>query len=129
VKKIFVRTSVGLLALIAGAAAGQPVEEITVQASRALNTEIVGRTSSGIPVRDVSLSYRVSLEGLDLASDAGVAELEKRVNDVAEAGCREIGRLYPIATPSDAQCAKAAADKAMVTVRELVAAAREAPAS
>lgn len=40
------------------------------------------------------------------------------------AACQEIGRQYPLSTPSDEACAKAAADKAMIKVRELVVAAR-----
>jgi hypothetical protein len=38
--------------------------------------------------------------------------------------CQEIGQKYPDATPSEELCAKAAADKAMVTVHELVAIAK-----
>ena len=53
-------------------------------------------------------------------------ELEKRVNDAAQTACKELGRQYPIATPSDAECAKTAAEKAMVKVHELVAAAKAA---
>jgi len=44
------------------------------------------------------------------------------------AACKEISRQYPDSTPSDDICAKAAADKAMVKVHELVAAAGKASA-
>jgi UrcA family protein len=104
-------------------ALAQNANEVTVQGTRVLNTKNVGRTSSGIPIVDVSLSYGVSLAGLDLASHAGATELEKRVHDAAMAACKEIGRQYPDATPSTAECAKVAADKAMVQVHELEAAA------
>jgi len=60
---------------------------------------------------------------LDLATQAGAAELEKRVHNAATAACEELGRKYSDATPSDAACAKAAADAAMVKVHELEAAA------
>jgi hypothetical protein len=43
-------------------------------------------------------------------------EAEKRVKDVAETACKELGNRYPNGTPSEAECAKAAADKAMVVV-------------
>jgi UrcA family protein len=59
---------------------------------------------------------------LDLGSPAGLAQAEKRVKDVAETACRELGRLYPDSTPSDAECAKAAADKAVARLKELAAA-------
>ena len=71
----------------------------------------------------MSLAYGVSTAGLDLSSKAGALQLEKRVNDAARAACKELGRRYPDATPSDALCAKSASEKAMVRVRELEAAA------
>ena len=53
--------------------------------------------------------------------------MQRRVNDAAKAACKEIGHQYPDATPSDAECAKVAADKAMVRVRELLASAHKVP--
>jgi len=50
-------------------------------------------------------------------------ELQKRVTDAALAACKEIGRQYPDSTPSEADCAKAATDKAIAKVNELAAAA------
>ena len=98
------------------------MEEITVQGTRSLKTQIVDRTHA-VPIVDVSLGYGVSTAGLDLASPSGVAELEKRVRDAAMAACREIGRQYPISTPTDEVCAEKAADRAMVKVREAAASA------
>jgi len=51
--------------------------------------------------------------------------LERRVKDAAKAACQELGQKYPISTPSNKDCAKAAADKAMVKARDLVARARQ----
>ena len=110
-------------ALVGSIATAQNIEEITVQGTRIMSTKTVGRTASGVPIVDVSLSYGVSIAGLDLASHVGAAELEKRIHDAALAACKEIGRQYPDSTPSDADCAKAAADKAMVRAHELEAAA------
>lgn len=115
---------VGVLAsLFASIAVAQTIEEVTVQGTRMLNTKTVGITTSGVPIVDVSLSYGVSTAGLDLASHVGAIELEKRVHDAAMAACKEISKQYPDATPSDADCAKVAADKAMVSAHELEAAA------
>jgi len=128
-KTIFVRSAAGALVastLIAGIAVAQNLEEITVQGTRMVTTKLVGRTSTGIPINDVSLSYGVSTAGVDLTSHAGVMELEKRVHEVAESACKELGKRYPQSTPSDADCAKAAADKAMVQVNALAAAAAKA---
>jgi UrcA family protein len=112
-------------ALISSIAFAQNMQEITVQGTRVLNEKAAGRTPPGVPILDVTLSYRLSITDLDLASEHGSMALEKRVHDVALAACQEIGRKYPLSTPSDAVCAKVAADKAMVKVHELVAAARE----
>ena len=125
-KALLVAAAVGVAAsiLIGRVAIAQSVEEVTIQAKRGLSTNVVGRTSSGIPLADIAVSHEVSIAGLDLASNAGAAELAKRVGDAARAACREIGRRYPDAAPGDAECARAAADEAMVKVRKLVAAAQ-----
>jgi UrcA family protein len=92
-------------ALIGSTVFAQNVEEITVQGTRSMTVTLQGRTSSGIPIKDVSMSYGVSYAGLDLVSHAGVLELQKRVTDAALAACKEIGRQYPDSTPSEADCA------------------------
>jgi UrcA family protein len=123
------------VALLAGAAVSavvvaQDLPEVSVQASRAISTKTVGTTASGVPIQDVSLSYGVSTKGLDLSSYAGAMELKKRVTDAATAACKEISRQYPASTTTeDAECARAATDKAMVKVNELIAAAAKKPAN
>ncbi len=119
-KTIIMSVAVGAVAsvLVGGMAVAQSenMGEITVQGTRAVTTKLVGKTSSGIPIKDVSLSYGVLLNGLDLASHAGFMEAERRVKAVAETACRELVIRYPSGTPSEAECAKAAAAKAMVVV-------------
>jgi UrcA family protein len=124
-RRILLRVVVGVVAsaLISGIAAAQNLEEITVQAKRILNTKTVGQSNLGAPILDVSLSYGVRIGDLDLASHYGPIELEKRIHDAAVKACKEIGRQYPDSTPSDDECAKAAADKAMVKAHELIDAA------
>jgi len=63
---------------------------VTVKASRIISEKSVGKTSIGIPIVDISLSYGVSAKDLDLASHAGAMELEKRVNDAALEACKEL---------------------------------------
>jgi UrcA family protein len=102
----------------------QSVDEITVQATRNMNvTSNPQNPPGGASVKDISMSYSVNTSGLNLAMHADVVELEKRVKDTALTACKEIGRQYPNSTPSVADCAKAASDKAMVKVNQLVAAA------
>lgn len=110
-------------ALIGTGAMAQTTGQISVQGTREVNVRIVGQTSTGVAIKSISLSYGVSIEGLDLASAAGAEELERRINDAALAACKEIGRQFPNATPSDPECAKAAAKNAMVRANELIQAA------
>jgi UrcA family protein len=117
---------VAAAAVVSSGAVAQTVAEVTVQATRNVSTKLVGKTSSGIPIQEVSFSYGVSTAGLDLATVAGAEELDKRINDAALAACQEVGRQYPKSTPTDAECAQAAAKKAMVTAHELVHAANKA---
>jgi len=129
-KTIFMKVAVGAVAsaLLGGIAVAQNIEEVTVQGTRMVTAKVVGRTYSGVPIEDVSLSYGVSIAGLDLASPAGFMEAEKRVNEVAEAACKDLVKRYPSGTPSEAECTKAAAGKAMVKVNELAAATSKASA-
>lgn len=108
----------GVLSIVAGGALAQTTPEVTVTSTRAVE-KTVGRTASGIPIVDVSLSYGVSAKGLDLTSSNGRAEFEKRVSDAAMEACQELGKRYPGSTPTDAQCAKAATDKAMAQVHKV----------
>lgn len=96
-----------------------PMETVTVTGSRAVTEKDVGRSNIGAPIREVSLSYRVSAADLDLTSSAGKAELEKRVKAAASAACKELDRLAlgNPTSPDDATCVKKAVDEAMAKVR------------
>lgn len=114
------------LALIAGSAIAQQLAEIEVTAFRHVTTTPAGRTTSGIPITDLSLDYHVSLGDLDLSTNSGADAAAKRVNSAADRACKELGRQFPNSTPSDKACAKAASDKAMPTLHQMVAAAEKA---
>lgn len=102
--------------VIAGAAGAQNVSEVTVEGTRIVAGKVVGPSSSTVPVTDVSISYDVSAAGLDLASRAGIMELQKRVKDAAESACKELSTRYPAGTPNEMECVKAAVEKAMAKV-------------
>ena len=127
-RRILFGVAVGLLACAATGtdAWAQQLEGVNVEASRIVK-ETVGHSPNLAPINAISLSYRVSYADLDLGTKAGAAALEKRVQDAAMAACREITRLYPLATPDDKACAGKAIDEAMVKVHEAVAAAGKAP--
>ena len=123
--KTLVSFALGLLAAnVGGMALAQGTPEVTVEASRIVKKPL-RRTSTGTWINSLTLQYRVSYQDLDLTIPAGAAELEKRVKEAARDACQEIGREYPESQPNDAQCAQEAADDAMVTVRQLVAAAQQ----
>jgi UrcA family protein len=118
--RTLIRGAIGLLAIssVSTLVVADDMGEVTVKASRVV-TKTVGKTASGIPIVDVSLSYGVNAKDLDLSSHAGFVEMQKRVNDAAQAACKELSRQYPDSSSSDADCAKTAAAKAMVKVNEL----------
>lgn len=125
--KILLGIAIGAAAsmTLGSIAAAEDLQEIVVTGKGEVVVKPAGRTSSGIHMVDMSITYGVSYAGLDLASAAGAAEIEKRVNDAAKDACKEIRTKRPLMqfTTSDAECAKSAAEKAMIKVHELEAAA------
>jgi UrcA family protein len=119
--------TVVVTSLIGASAVAQKkgVEEVEVEATRILSTKVAGRTATGVPIVNISLSYGVNIADLDLASREGADELERRVHDAAHAACKEISRQHPDTTPDDAACANAAANRAMVKARDLIAQAQK----
>jgi UrcA family protein len=78
-----------------------------------------------VPVEEISVSYGVSTQGLNLASSAGATELQNRINEAAKIACKELGRQIPASTSRDeVECVKATSAKAMVRAKELVTAAQ-----
>ena len=112
-----------VIGILGVAAAAEQMQEVTVQATRVTKTS-AGRTASGIPIVDTSLSYGVSYADLNLASHADVLTLKGRVKDASQKACQQLVQLDPLAesSPSEADCTKAAADKALAKVDELAAA-------
>jgi UrcA family protein len=119
--------------IIAGAVAGVvvagdviaqnvPMPEVIVETHRMVSTRI-GTTSSGIPIKDVSMGYTVTAEGLDISTPIGRQAFEARVSQAAMAACQEITRRFHNATPNDAECARQATERAMAQVRQVEAAA------
>lgn len=107
-------------ALLSSGAFAQDMSEITVQGTRQLTATVTGRTASGVPITSYSVSYGVRTADLDLTNPRGSDELMRRINDAAQAACKEISRQYPQAQPSDAECAKAAAKPAMARAHEMI---------
>jgi UrcA family protein len=104
---------------VAAVHAAEPLGQVTVTASRSAE-ERVAQTSFGVPVYEVSMSYRVSYSDLDLRTQAGVSELEARVAKAAKEACAAIDRQYAKSEPRGAACAKAAVDEAMSQIEEAI---------
>lgn len=113
-------------AFVAATAMAQNAPEVKVQATRDVHAKVAGQSYTGVPIVDLSLTYGVSLADLDLSTNSGANEAAKRVSDAATAACKEIGRQYRDATPSESECVKAASDKAMIQLHEMVASAEKA---
>jgi UrcA family protein len=119
------------LALIAtgGTLAGavtmaQPMEVVTVEAA---TITVIGRSSStGAPIKEIRIKSQVSYADLDLTTDSGAKELEKRVRDTAKSTCAEIKVDVPAQGSTEEKCVKEAIDGAMVQVNAAIAAKRAA---
>ena len=109
-RKLLVTTAIGALAMVLGssvAAAAEKVENVNVEAKHMVTTTTP--TYGGMSITNISMSLEVSLDDVDLASVAGVAEAEKRINNAATTACEQIGHQFPNATPDNAECARVAA--------------------
>ena len=107
------------IAIAASSYAGPPeTETVVVTGSRALTETDAGRTTYGVPIKEVSLTYRVNVADLDAKTAAGRAEIEKRVATAAKAACDELHRLAMgnPASPDETACVQQAVDAAMKTV-------------
>ena len=118
--------SAGTLMLLCGNLMAQDTQEVKVEATRIVSKESPIRKPYSFPMNDLSLTYGVSLAGVNLATSSGATEAERRVREAAKAACEAIGQRYPNATPSDKECAKAATDEGMTKVHQLIAAAEKA---
>jgi UrcA family protein len=115
--------ALGALASSAALAAEPQVGDITVRAERA-TVEKVGRTSSGVPIRQYELGYTVSYGDLDLASEGGASALKQRVHEAAQSACADLDKLYPM-VPPDRDCARNAEKEAAPEIDAAIEAARK----
>ena len=111
------------ITLLSGVASAESLEQVTVGGSHILTVQ-VERSSSGIPIEDVSLSVPVNSQGLDLTTQSGLNAMERRVRDAATSACDEISRQHPFAEPSDAECVIHAVRKPLSEVRQIAEAER-----
>lgn len=106
-------------ASVAGGALAQEIGDVTVQASHVERVKIA-RTSSGLPILELSVTHYVPYTDLDLTTSAGMAELQSRINQAALHGCREIDLAHRNAQPSDAVCARMATQETMAKIHAML---------
>lgn len=119
-RRICTALTSGVFALApVGAVAAEPEDAVVVKGSRVV-TETVGRTPAGIPIQEVTLTYKVGYSDLDPRTSAGKAQLQDRIKEAALSACREIRASHPHVQETDAECAAAAYDDAMRQVRQII---------
>ena len=125
----FVSNPVSLLfiaasgAFVAAAAMGQAMEIVTVEAVREV---IVGKSSTGVPIKELSVRSSVSYADLDLTTETGVAALKKRVEDTAKSNCKEIKVEVPAEGSTVEKCIKDALGGATPQIDKAIADAKAA---
>lgn len=82
----------------------------------------------GMPDTVVSVSHQVSYADLDLATQKGDRQLEKRIDDAAVAVCKRIDTIQPPESIQDRSCVKKAVYNAMIPARAAISAASQAAA-
>ncbi|HEX4507455.1 MAG TPA: UrcA family protein [Alphaproteobacteria bacterium] len=120
---------VGALAIPIGSAAAQTTyttrEEIIITPPYVQHRE-VGRSYSGVPVEELSLSRGVDISDLDLSRWDDVQMLDYRIRQAAYATCNELDRqypdtLYPSYQSGDRDCVVKAIDTGRAQARLAVA--------
>jgi len=136
--KLSIALCIAVGALAGGTAVVSPVmadepqttDEITVISSerRPVRSDApvitsAGKSVTGTPIIQAEIRNQIRFDDLDLATDAGAAELVNRVREAARQGCAELDKIYLPAGP-DSICAGSAVRAAMPQIDAAIAEAR-----
>jgi UrcA family protein len=116
---------VGLRAQAQEQEPGTTLEEIIVEAPWQVRKKVVGRTSAGGKIEQISLTRRVDYSDLDLTKYSDVQELEKRIDEVAKNSCDALAQMYPLDNPNIPSCIDNAVEGAMAQQKQAIAAAQD----
>lgn len=83
----------------------------------------IGTSSSGIPLEEITVTHRVSYADLNLTTQAGAAELKRRVKETARAACKQLDELYPLEAKNVRECTNIALAKVSPQVENAIAGA------
>ena len=97
----------GSCAMVGGMARAEPMEVVTVEAAR---TQKVAQNHYGVPVREITIVSRVNYADLDLKTEQGTKELEKRIRDAATSSCKDMDVKFPVEGYGEADCIKHAVE-------------------
>ena len=102
---------------------------LTVVAPRVVRREVSGPARfQGAPIEVLSLAHTVNFGDLDLTTQDGVDEFQKRIMYSALDACNELEREYPsniyVLIPPDQNCADTTARAALAVAKDIIAAAR-----
>ena len=106
--------------IVSGSVVAQGLPEVTIEAPHLVSSGPPGRTSA------LTIVYKVSYADLNLATPAGAAELQKRVQDSADKACAQLVKLYPESVATQTRCAQEAAKSGMAQANKAIAAAGKA---
>jgi len=70
-------------------------DDITVTAPRTFQRQELGRSTTGAPVEQVSLTRTVPHRDLDLTLVSDVRILDARIATTAKEACEQLNRMYP----------------------------------
>lgn len=77
----------------------------------------------GVPA--LSIVYKVSYADLNIGTNSGAVELQKRIKDSATQACAQLKTLYPTSVETDPPCVQAAIKNAMGQANRAIAAAEK----
>jgi UrcA family protein len=96
----------------------QQTPEVVVEASH-----VEATTVKGAPA--LSIVYKVSYADLNIGTNSGAVELQKRIKDSATQACGQLKKLYPNSVETDPPCVQAAIKNAMAQANKAIAAAEK----
>lgn len=120
----------GAPALAQGASASQTptAGAVTVVAPRVVRREVAGSGKLDAPIEVLQLQRTVNFADLDLTTQSGVDEFEKRILYASLAACEELEAEYPsniyVPAPASQNCPETTAKAALSVADDIIAAAR-----
>jgi UrcA family protein len=105
----------------------QSDEQITVGTPRTVHRQFVGRSASGVPIEELSLTRHISYADLNLNNPADRNELARRITFAVNRACTQLDNLYPdsVFPPVyDHDCRAQASNEGMAQMRAVLVSSR-----